>query len=209
MSRKKIIAEIILLASLIGLVVGIRVFRGSPPAIEMEPYKIKGANNATTFIVVFSDFECPYCNKIRPVLDDVLKTFPNDLKLVFKHFPLSIHPSAEPAAEASECAADQGKFWEYNDYLFDHVGDWYKAKDLTQKFTGYAGKLGLEMITFRSCLESGVKKAIVEKNKTEGRHVFVQGTPTCLLNGRKVLTSHKPEDIKALVRRELEKGKGK
>ncbi len=191
----------------VSLVIGIRIARGNPPAVQLEPWKVRGNPNAKVFIVEFSDFECPYCNKIRPTLKEVLDAYPNDLKILFKQFPLSIHPAAEPAAEASECAADQNKFWEYHDYLFDHVQDWYAAKNLKTKFTGYAGQLGLDANQFQYCLDSGAKKSVVEENKKEGRHLFVQGTPTCILNGRKVLTTNKPEDIKKLVQVELDKAK--
>ncbi len=203
--ERKFLIDIFLLVGLLIFVFGIRIGHGTPPAIRMESWKIRGNPNAKTFIVEFSDFECPYCNKIRPTLQQILDIYPNDLKLIFKHFRVSIHPPAEPAAEASECAADQGKFWEYHDYLFDHVKDWYKGPDLNKKFTGYAGLLGLEMVAFRTCLESGVKRSIVEKNKTEGRHLFVSGTPTCLLNGKKVLISDQAEDIKKLVQAEIER----
>lgn len=178
---------------------GIRVIRGPLPAVQIEPWKIKGNPAAKVFIVEFSDFECPYCSKIRPALKEVLDAFPNDLKIIFKHFPLNIHANAQPAAEAAECAADQGQFWPYHDYLFDHVGEWHNVKNTNQKFTEYAGHLGLEKISFQECVETHAKKSIVDANTAEARHFFVSGTPTCLLNGRKVLTSHKPEDIKKLV----------
>jgi protein-disulfide isomerase len=208
MREKSFIVDSLLVLAAISIIIGIREARGAPPAVQVEPWKIRGNPNAKVFIVEFSDFECPYCNKIRPVLKEVLDAYPNDLKIIFKQFPLSIHPPAELAAEASECAADQGRFWDYHDFLFDHVPDWYqayKSNRLNARLKDYAGVLGLNLIEFRYCLDSGMKKNIVEENKKEGRHLFVQGTPTCILNGRRVLTSHKPEDIKKLVQAEIDK----
>ncbi len=209
MNKNYVMAGVGIVIFLITLVTGVRIARGMPQAIEAEPWKVKGNPQASVFIVEFSDFACPYCDKIRPALEEVLKAFPNDVKLVFKHFPLSIHPPAPMAAEAAECAADQGKFWEYHDLLFDveNRKQWYPSKDLPGLFTQYAEKLQLNTATFRQCLESGAKKEIVRRNKDEGRKMFVSGTPTCLLNGRKVFTSHKPEVMKELIRKEIEKEK--
>ena len=205
--RRYYTVGVLIVAILMGLVTGVRAARGMPRAIEMEPWKIQGNPEAPVFIVEFSDFACPYCNKIRPPLKEVLDAYPQDLKLIFKHFPLSIHPPARPAAEAAECAADQGKFWPYHDLLFSRVKEWYRTKDLTGMFVGFAAELGMDPEKFRTCLESGAKKAAVEQNKKEGRNVFVSGTPTLLLNGRKVFTSHKADSMKDLVRREIERSK--
>lgn len=170
----------------------------------MEPAKIQGAADAPLFIVVFSDFACPYCNNVRQTLSQVQAAFPKDLKILFKHFPLErIHPTAMPAAEASECAADQGRFWAYHDKLFDAVDEWWSEKDPKPLFIGYAATLGLGVDEFSQCLNSGQKKAVVEANRKEGRHLFVNATPTCLLNGKKIITRHEPGFIKGLVEREL------
>ncbi|MFA5188426.1 MAG: thioredoxin domain-containing protein [Patescibacteria group bacterium] len=77
-----------------------------------------GAKNGKITMILFTDFQCPYCGRHKPVMDQILKAYPNDVTLVFKHFPLSFHPFAQPAAVASECANEQGKFWEMYDKLF-------------------------------------------------------------------------------------------
>jgi protein-disulfide isomerase len=207
MRKKHFLTGACIVFSLVSLVFGVRAARGNPKAIEMEPYKVLGNPEAGTFIAEFSDFACPYCERIRHPLKEVLDAFPNDLKILFKHFPLSIHPKAQPAAEASECAADQGKFWEYHDLLFADVLAWYEAKDLNGKLVEFAGRLALDPQRFQVCLESGAKKEIVARNKREGRSVFVSGTPTLLLNGRKVFTTHKVEDMKAWVQKAIEENK--
>jgi len=80
----------------------------------------KGPENAKVVLVEYSDFECPYCVRAYPTVKQILETYPNDVKVVYRQFPLvSLHPNAQKAAEASECAGDQGKFWEYHDKLFE------------------------------------------------------------------------------------------
>lgn len=78
----------------------------------------KGPKNAKITLVEYSDFECPYCSKVYPTINQIMEAYPNDIKLVFKQFPLSFHANAQKAAEASLCAYEQGKFWEYYDKLF-------------------------------------------------------------------------------------------
>lgn len=209
MTKRYGVTGIFIVACLVSLVLGVRVARGNPKAIEIEPYKVLGNPDAGTFIAEFSDFACPYCERIRHPLKEVLDAFPNDLKILFKHFPLSIHPRAQPAAEASECAADQGKFWEYHDLLFSDVLAWYETKDLNGKLVEFAGRLALDQQRFQACLESGAKKEMVARNKREGRSVFVSGTPTLLLDGRKVFTNHKVEEMKEEVRKAVEAKKAR
>ncbi|MCX6745824.1 MAG: thioredoxin domain-containing protein [Candidatus Parcubacteria bacterium] len=87
-----------------------------PQIIESD--HVTGAKNGKITLVEFSDFQCPYCGKNKTTMDQILKAYPNDVTLVFKHFPLSFHPFAKPAVVASECANEQGKFWEMYDKLF-------------------------------------------------------------------------------------------
>jgi protein-disulfide isomerase len=94
-----------------------KVVKVDMPAITDKDH-VTGAKNGKITIVEFSDFQCPYCGKYKTTVDQVLKAYPNDVTLVFKHFPLSFHPFAKPAAVASECANEQGKFWQMYDKLF-------------------------------------------------------------------------------------------
>ena len=101
---------------------------GSRVEVRREPSRVRvtgapysprvGAEAAPVQVVVFSDFECPYCRRAAPVLRRVAAAFPNDVSLIWRHFPLGIHPSAPRAAEAAQCAEDQGRFWEFHDALF-------------------------------------------------------------------------------------------
>ena len=94
-------------------------FNPVPVAVDIGTSPVKGNQNAKVTIVEFSDFECPYCARAFPTVQQILKEYPNDVKFVYKHLPLNnIHPKAQKAAEAAACAQDQGKFWEYHDKLF-------------------------------------------------------------------------------------------
>jgi protein-disulfide isomerase len=192
---------------LVGFIFGTRIVRGTPPPIELEPAKVRGNANAPVFIVEFTDFQCPYCRKIQPTLLKILEAFPNDVKIVHKHYPLDfIHSHSRRLAEASECAADQGKYWEYSDLIYDKVMEWGRAeqpKDLEPFLGQYAAKAGLDLVAFQTCLDSGTKKEVVERNKQEGKRLFVSGTPTLLINGKKVLISHDFEKIKKQIQKAL------
>ena len=87
--------------------------------VKTEGYPVKGAPNGKILLVEYSDFECPYCARVIPTVEQILEAYPNEIKLVFKQYPLPIHADAQKAAEASLCAQAQGKFWEYHDKLFE------------------------------------------------------------------------------------------
>lgn len=98
-------------------------FNPVPKTIELSKFQARGAANGKVTVIEFSDFECPFCARAVPTIQQVLKTYPNDVAFYYKQFPLtSIHPNSQKAAEASLCAQEQGKFWEYHDKLFQVQG---------------------------------------------------------------------------------------
>jgi protein-disulfide isomerase len=151
----------------------------------------KGSGNVT--IVEFSDYECPACGALEPVVKRITSEYAGKVKLVYMDYPLGIHPFAQKAAEASECAADQGKFWEYHDKLFENQQALGSA-DLK----GYAEQLGLDMTKFNTCLDTGAKKAEVAADYEEGGRAGVPGTPTFFVNGKK-LVGPSYDQLKAAV----------
>jgi len=187
---------LVIVGCLILLVYSIRNIRGSSDSVLLEPYKIKGNPEAPHALVVFSDFECPFCDEIRHTVEQLLETYPDKLKIMFKHFPLSSHEYAAQAAEAAECAAEQGKFWPYHDMLFNKAVEWSNSADVSPFFAKYAKELGLDTVHFQHCVNSGIKKLIVKNNQKEGRKFFVSGTPTLLLDGTKVMTRHSLDYLK-------------
>ncbi len=151
------------------------------PITETE--HIRGAVDAEVTIVEFSDFQCPFCGKVQPTLEQVLKNYNGTVRLVFKHFPLTqIHPYSVKAGEASECADEQGKFWEYHDLLFKNQN----ALGIAE-LKNYASQLGLDTTQFNDCLDSDKMADRVVKNFNEGQKSGVTGTPAFFINGQKLV----------------------
>ena len=156
------------------------------PKVELEKVTFdlagrptKGKTDAKVTIVEFSDFQCPYCSRAVGEVEKIVKAYPNDVKVVFMHFPLtSIHPQAKPAAIASQCANAQGKFWEYHDAVFAN------AKELgDDKLEAHATNAGLDIDKFKACLKDPATAAFVDKDMKQGTDAGVQGTPSFFING--------------------------
>lgn len=139
----------------------------------------KGPAGAPVTLIEFSDFECPFCSRVVPAVDQVVATYGDQVRVVFRQFPLNIHPRAPKAAEASLCAADQGKFWEMHDALFAAQRD-LAIEQLKAKAAG----LGLDAAQFDSCLDSGKHAAKVAADMADGQRAGVSGTPAIFVNGR-------------------------
>lgn len=159
----------------------------------------KGPANAPVTIVEFADFQCPYCVRIKPALDQVLETYGDRVRLVYRQFPLTaIHENAERAAEASLCAQDQGKFWEMHDAMFanQHLleADQLKAT---------AASLGMNAEQFDECLDSGQYKDAVAADAEAGNAAGVSGTPALFVNGRFLNGAVPVDQITELVDDEL------
>ncbi len=149
----------------------IEVAEGTSPA--------KGPAGAPVTIIEFSDFECPFCTRVVPSIDEAVKTYGDQIRVVFRQFPLNIHPRAQKAAEASLCANEQGKFWQMHDAMF---ADQKKLElaDLKAK----AGALGVDQAKFDQCLDGGKYAAQVATDLADGQKVGVTGTPAIFINGR-------------------------
>jgi protein-disulfide isomerase len=160
-----------------------------------------GPEDARVKIVEFSDFQCPYCSKLIPILKQAQKNYPDEVRLVFRQFPLkSIHPHAQKAAEASLCARDQGKFWEMHDLLFKGQNA-LGIKDLKVK----AEQLGLDGAGFKRCLESGKSEDEVTKDLLAGARAGVKGTPCLFVNGRRLVGAASYQQISDLIEDELKR----
>lgn len=140
------------------------------------------AGEAVLEIVEFSDFECPYCARAVPVLDDLLARHGDAVRVVYRHFPLPVHPHAARAARAAEEARRQGAFWPYHDLLFRHQ-DRLTDVDLV----GYADSLGLDTEAFRAVLASDAHAGTIEADVRRGRGLGVSGTPTFYVNGYRLV----------------------
>jgi protein-disulfide isomerase len=145
-----------------------------------EPAPFQGPENAPIVVTVYSDFQCPFCSRITPVIHDLVKAFPDNMKIEFRHFPLSFHKDAHLAAQASMAADAQGKFWEMHDKLFENQKQ-LKRENLDK----YAQELGLDVAVFKKALDEGTYKGIVDRHFKEGQRSAVRGTPSLYINGRK------------------------
>ncbi|HEX7018341.1 MAG TPA: thioredoxin domain-containing protein [Patescibacteria group bacterium] len=151
---------------------------------------IRGAENAKVTIVEFSDLQCPACKAASPLVKQVLAQNPEQVRLVYRHFPLlSIHPYAQLAAQASEVAAEEGKFWEMHDKLFETQQEWSglgSQDEVLATFETYAEELGIDKARFRERIQSEEVKQAVSKDISLAESLNVNSTPTFYVNGYKV-----------------------
>jgi protein-disulfide isomerase len=140
----------------------------------------KGPEGAPVLIVEFADFECPACAAARPVVEDVFEHHPGQVRLVFKHFPLGMHPNAEKAARAAVAAQKQGKFWELYSLLFEN-----QTQLSPENIEKLAEKAGVELTRFRQDRDSEAVADSVAKDRKQGEALELDSTPTLFINGRK------------------------
>ncbi len=154
-------------------------------------------------IMMFSDFQCPFCAQTAPIVDEVLKAYPKDVNFVMKQFPLrQIHPNADPAARAAIAAGKQGKFWEMHDELYKN------SRTLNpETIKGIAEKIGLDSKKFEADMNSDEVKKQVDEEMALGQKSDVRGTPSFFVNG-KVAQSRTVDGFKAAIDAELKKKKG-
>jgi protein-disulfide isomerase len=144
----------------------------------------KGGIAAPVTIVEYSDFQCPACGAYYPVMKQLSAAFGDQIKIVYRNFPLTqLHPNAQLAAQAAEAAGIQGKFFDMHDVLFESQKEWSELSDPTETFVSYATALGLNVDQFRSDLTSSTVRAAVAEDVRSGMSANVSGTPTFFLNG--------------------------
>lgn len=142
--------------------------------------QVVGPDNAKVTVVEWSDFECPFCASFHQSMESLIEKYPDDVRWVYKHFPLSsIHPDAQLAAEASECAGEQGKFWEYANELFMN-----QVQISQSKLSDFASAVGLDSEQFEQCLDSGKYQSKVSNDYSHGLKYGVSGTPGNFINGQ-------------------------
>ena len=157
----------------------VRVSLAPPRAdVDADDDPFMGPENAPVTLIEFSDFQCPYCRRVQSVLKRLMTAYHGQLRLVFRDFPLrQIHPEAQKAAEAAQCANDQGQFWQYHDRLF--AADDLGVRDLKQ----YAVEMGLNAESFNDCLDSEKYSQEVQSDIDEARIAGVNATPSFFVNG--------------------------
>jgi len=170
---------------------------------DLDLDAIKGDPDAPVTILEYSDYECPFCAKFyRETLGKIdekyIKT--GKVKLIFKDFPLVFHKNAQKAAEAAECAGEQDRYYDMHDKLFEDG-----VSGGVASFMSYADSLGLDMDSFRSCLDSGQMEKEVSADNQEGLVAGITGTPGFIINGKKVSGAQPFEVFERIIEAELAK----
>ncbi|HEX7127492.1 MAG TPA: thioredoxin domain-containing protein [Thermodesulfobacteriota bacterium] len=182
-------------------------FAATAAAIDLRDRPGRGEPQATVTIVEYSDFQCPYCRRMSPVVDAITSgPLARDVRWVFKHFPLrGIHPWAEPAAVAAECARQVGgdaAFWKLHDLYFDQQ-DAFTPENHRGRVVRWARTEGLPVARFEACLDSPAPKARVQADFAEGQAIGVDSTPTLVINGRVTPGLKSAEELSALIDQEI------
>jgi protein-disulfide isomerase len=159
----------------------------------------QGKADAAVTVVEFSDFQCPFCLRVMPTLKELRTKYGDRMRLVWKDFPLTqIHPQAFVAAQAGNCAREQGKFWEYHDKLFGNQSA-LQAESLKK----YAADAGLDAAKFNQCLDSSKYEARVQEALAAGNRLGISSTPTLYVNGRMINGAQPIEVFEAVIDEEL------
>ncbi len=171
--------------------------------VNADDDAILGDKNAPIEIIEFSDYECPFCTRFYTDTLPQLKAAYIDTgkaKLIYRDFPLGFHANAQKAAEAAECAEDQGKYYEMHDKLFEQG-----VSGGVTAFKQYAKEIGLNTATFDACLDSGKHTSEVQKDFQDGQRAGVSGTPTFYINGQQLVGAQPFEAFQQIIEQELNK----
>ncbi|HXX66647.1 MAG TPA: DsbA family protein [Polyangiaceae bacterium] len=170
---------------------------GAAPLVKVPigSSPLRGPIDAWVTMVEFADFECPFCGEEEPVVEALLQAYPADLRLVFKNFPLTtIHPYAEGAAIAAECAGQQGDFWPMHDILFANQN----ALESTN-LPGYAQEAGVDVPTWQACLTTEPPIDAINADVALGTSIGVDGTPTFVINGQMIVGAVPQSELQGVI----------
>jgi protein-disulfide isomerase len=197
---------------------GQRIISGMVYDLNQSPFKAAlskldtagapsfGPESAAVTIVIFSDFECPYCrDEAKTLRESLAKKYPNEVRVVFKDFPLeAVHTWAKRAAIAGHCVIQQNPqtFWPYHDYMYEHQKE-ISSANLDEKVLEFAKQQNLDPLQLSSCVQNGATAKLVEDNQAQGRALGVQQTPTLFLNGRQVAGAAPLEQLDLVIQMEL------
>jgi protein-disulfide isomerase len=183
----------------------VRVLIDAPRrAVEIETTDPSlGRTSAPITLIEFSDFQCPFCQRVAPTLKKVRDTYGDKVRIVWKDFPLTqIHPQAFKAGEAAHCAGDQGKYWEYHDRLFAN-----QQQLQPEELKKHAADLGLDAAAFNACLDTSKYGERVRDGVAQGQRLGVNSTPTIYINGRMLSGAQPYETFVSVIDEELSRAK--
>lgn len=166
-------------------------------SVPRERDVVLGSEDAPVTVVIYGDFECPYCKNLKDGSEKIIReqyVNTGKVRLIHRDFPLSFHENALPASEAAECAKDQGKFWEYRDTLYDR-----QDKLGSLNYITLAGELGLDKDKFKECYDSHKYRPNIQKAFDEGVALGVSGTPATFVNGIKIVGAQPFENTSGMT----------
>jgi protein-disulfide isomerase len=173
---------------------------GTAPVTPVDTARdhIRGNVNAKITLIEYGDFQCPYCLRYSATLKSIQEKFPKDVRVTYRHFPLSFHREAQMAAEASECASEQGKFWEMHDRIFAAQ----ETRTMSvQTWKTVAADLGLDTTAFNTCLDGRAMNTRVVQDIADGNASGVSGTPASFINGKKIEGAIPLEELELYLRK--------
>jgi protein-disulfide isomerase len=170
-------------------------------AVAIGHAPVRGAPNAPVTIVMFSDFQCPFCGRVEPTVKQIEDTYGSKVKIVWKNQPLPFHPNAMPAAKAAMAAYKQGKFWEMHDLLFANQRDLSDAN-----YEKWAQQIGLDMAKWKADMASPELASEITADSTEGKALGANGTPSFFIDGISVVGAQPFEKFKSVIDEELKSG---
>jgi len=184
----------------------VKVMLAPPPVyrakVDLSGAQVRGDAAAPVTLVEFSDFHCPFCRQVQPVLLQLRQKYGNRVRIVYKDMPIdALHPQARSVAEAARCAADQGRFWEFHDKVYAGGPDGSAAT-----LQRYATEAGVDLSQFEACRASRKHQAGVQRDVQEGADLGITGTPGFFINGRFLSGSQPLEAFAGLIDQELGAG---
>ena len=199
------------LAFVLGLGGGYLLWGSNPPAVAADTNPVKrvdvstdddpsiGPADAPVTIIEFSDYQCPYCQVwYKQVFQQLLASYPDKIRFVYRDLPLPMHPEAVPAAQAANCAGEQDAYWKYHDALFNQQYGLDRAA-----YEHYAADLGLDTKAFAACLDSQRYQDEIQADASDASRVGISGTPSFVVNGRILVGALPFSDFKAVIDEEL------
>ena len=170
-------------------------------SVNTKGSPVKGNPDAKIAVVEFSDFQCPFCGRVTPTLDQIQREYGDQVRVVFKHLPLRIHPKAPGAHAAAEAAHQQGKFWEMHDLIFANQREMSE-----EKYIVYAEQIGLDADRFKKDVVAASTKKRIDADAAEASKLGVTGTPGFFVNGRFLSGAQPFSSFKTIIDEELGKG---
>lgn len=179
----------------------LRILLAPPLAdVTVEDALVRGPRNAPVQLVEFADYECPYCEKVNPLIQKLQEEYGDKVSVAYKDFPLPMHHRAQKAAEAARCAGEQGKYWEYHDVLY------YSRQLDVNELKKHAQVLKLDENSFSKCLDGGLEAAAVKKDLEEGKKLGLTGTPSFFVNNHFFHGAVDYSELREMVEQQLHAG---